>query len=146
MTLLPMLTIQAPSPSRPRVSCLALRDQAPPFFLQRRLERTARARQQRLHGLVRYAQHVADLDLAHALVVEKRDRQPLPLGQRLQRRVDAGAELALGEIADLCGGCALLRHLLHNLDIATGAHAIDAQIGGYAPEPGSQTVGSQLKS
>jgi hypothetical protein len=69
------------------------------------------------------------LNLAHALVVEKGDCQTLPLGQRLQRRVYAGAKLALGEISHLCRRRALLRHLLYHLDVATGAHAVDAQVG-----------------
>src|SRR5262245_45086044 len=131
--------------SPPQISCLALRDQRAPFFLQRHLERAARPRQQRFHRLVRYAQHGAHLNLAHALVVEKGDRQTLPLGQRLQRRVHAGAKLALGEISHLSRRCALLRHLLHFLDIATGANTIDAQIRGYPPEPGAHTVGPELE-
>src|SRR5262245_609872 len=110
MPLLLMLTIPGtftiPTPTG--ISGLALRDQAAPFFLERHLERAARSGQQGLHSFVRYAQHLADFDLAHALVVKERDRQPLPLGQRLQRRLYARAKFALGEMAHLCRGCARL--------------------------------------
>src|SRR5437868_1106462 len=82
-------------------SCLALGHEPPPVLFQRDLERAARPRQQRLHRLVRYTHRLAYLDLAHALVVKEGQRQPLPLGQRLQRGVDALTQLALGQVPQL---------------------------------------------
>src|SRR6476646_8985576 len=98
------------SPSLAFSSCLVLRHELLPIILQRRFQSPAGPRQQRLHGLVRYSKHTADLDLAHTLVVEEGDRQPLPLRQRLQRRIDTRAKLTLDQMAHLACRLGLLRY------------------------------------
>ena len=98
------------------------------------LQRAARPRQQRLHGLVRYAHHLAHLDLAHALVVKEGERQPLPLRQRLERRIDALRQARARPTA--APGPAARSPPAPSSDdrrVAPRAHAIDTQIRRHPP-------------
>ena len=84
MPVLLVFFMSAPSLSALVEVLVSFRQQRAPFVLERGLERPACARQKRLDRLVRYIHDLADLDLAHTLVVEEGECQPLPIGQRLQ--------------------------------------------------------------
>src|SRR6185312_9317511 len=122
-----------------------LRQQTLPFVLERGLERPARPRQERLDRLVRYAHRLAHLDLAHALVVEERERQPLSLRQRLQRRIHPPSQLPLHQRRHLARRLYLLGQRLPQAGVALRAHPIDAQVGRDPPQPRTYPPFAQLQ-
>src|SRR6516164_355129 len=109
-----------------RPSCLVFRHECPPFLRQRRLQGASRSRQERFDGLIRDTQCLADLDLAHALVVEQGEGEALPLGQTLEGGIDTAGKLAFGEMAQLPGRLAFLWYRIGDRRVATGARPIDA--------------------